>query len=277
MLGPGDCRPRANMSSSTWDADAYVTASRVTFAQTVFFLKSLAGPNPIQLPTSVPVPTLSPTTSGAPSPTPVGSPGTTIVDDSLNHAENGILPSSSDDPSRYSRGYVNNEYSVNIPSISVFPGNLPNQVSAELPARYGDASLSVAVRLTNPSVDQFVTVACRAVGLTSGYRLTVYPTSAQFQLARWFGGQGYTLSGIQSSKAIHAGSQMNVLELNCHGPNIDAAANGDRLTEVMDYSLTAGQLWIGAGQSANPVAPGARTPAGAAIDAAFSDLVVRQQ
>jgi hypothetical protein len=171
----------------------------------------------------------------------------------------GILPKDSDDPNRYRRGYADGEYLITLPAVSTFPGNLSNQVETVLPGSYGDASLAIEMRLDNPSIDQFVNLGCRSHDPTSQYRLTIFPASGMFQLVRWMSGQPWTLTGVQAVPTIHRGSETNLLELSCHGPVIESSINGERVASITDYTFQAGQLWIGVGQSSNPVSGAVRT------------------
>ncbi|MBV8715555.1 MAG: dienelactone hydrolase family protein, partial [Chloroflexi bacterium] len=241
LIGAEHCRPIPEFSSAAWDASAYVTASRVTFLQTVTLLRSLATEHPIQLPTTVPRPVPLPPASGAPSPTPAAAPGTMLLEDALDDGGRGLLPKTSDEPGRYTRGYDSGEYFIRLLAGSTLFGSQSTQVETALPGRYADASLSIAVRLIDPTDDQYVNLGCRSQDPTYQYRLTVWPASNLFQLVRWTASTVWTLTGIQSSSAIQAGSQTNVLELNCHGPLIDATINGQLVASVTDYTFAEGQ------------------------------------
>lgn len=153
--------------------------------------------------------------------------------------------------------------------------------SVLIPGAYGDAAISLQVRLLDLDSSRFVAVGCRyAVGPegekpgenTSYYQLIVRPHSRDFALQKvnYRGvGQADALVGWQTSEAIHADNGLNRLILRCVGDTISAAINGVDVAVVHDRTVASGQFWFGVGTT---------SPETHTVDARFEDLkVVRQQ
>jgi dienelactone hydrolase len=279
FIAASRCTEFPGLSSTRWDANAYVHATRVTFAQVVAFLRALAAGSPAALPTIVPrelvMPPVATPASAGPK-TAVS--GTVLLRDALTDPATGTLPKQSNEPGRYTRGYVADAYAISLRASPVAVGGAPNHAEAVLPGTYGDASIAVRARLENPLPDQAVTLACRSERIDREYVLMVMPATGTFQLLLWTPPTAWTLTGEQPSTHIRPGSANNLLELSCHGRSIEAAINGERVASVSDYTLGEGRMWIGVRQrTAHPELPTISTEPGTAIRGFFTDLVLIQQ
>jgi len=134
----------------------------------------------------------------------------------------------------------------------------------------------VDVRLIDPTMDQWVNIACRSQNETTQYRLTILPTRGIFQVVRWINGTGSLLVEPRSSAAIHTGEQTNRLELNCHGDTLDASINDVPVASITDATFREGQMWIGLGHM-GPGSPVFTSPLVAPVEGHFSNLVVTQR
>jgi hypothetical protein len=94
--------------------------------------------------------TTAPLQPSAPTPTPVGASGTTILRDDMHDASRGRLPVSGGGFT-YGQTYVNGEYVVASPPSLAPQARFPNIAQALLPGGYADASIAVDARLVGPT------------------------------------------------------------------------------------------------------------------------------
>lgn len=178
--------------------------------------------------------------------------------DNFDDPVSGVLPTSSDRPSAYVRGYVAGEYQVQIVDPAFDP-----VAAAFIPGIYTNASIAVDARLVGASTSRRLSVSCRRQpDADSAYRLTVSPDTGRFLLSRRDTGTRVDLVSWQSSPAIRRGNQTNRLELICVGTTISAKINGIELASVQDGTYQLGRMWIGVAAT------------NATADARFNDLVV---
>jgi hypothetical protein len=219
--------------------------------------------------------TTAPLQPSAPTPTPVGASGTTILRDDMHDASRGRLPVSGGGFT-YGQTYVNGEYVVASPPSLAPQARFPNIAQALLPGGYADASIAVDARLVNPAPEQYAAMACRSQDPISHYRLMVFPATGTFAVVRAIaGGASPALVGPTASPAINTGQQTNRFELACGGSTIEATINGTRVATITDNSYRSGSLWIGAGH-ATPANPAVATPLASPVEAHFTNLVVTQ-
>ena len=200
----------------------------------------------------------SPAILPKPGPTPFPQ-GPNILADNFDTPAIGVLPSSSDDPSRYRRGYVSGEYQVQILDPTL------RGAGATVPGIYGDAAISVDARILPASSEgAFVALVCRGqVGAAlSGYSLSIRPGDRRFVLVK-VGGQAPLASGV--SDAIRGPGDTNHFELRCTGTTISAAINGVSVASTDDSAYSSGSMVILVGTSSGTA------------EARFDNLVVSAQ
>ena len=252
LIGAESCRgSRGPLVSIDWDASATVNATRIMFAQVLALLRSQAAGTSLELPTvaAAPAGLVYAAEPSAP-PTPAGSPGAVLLRDTMQNPTAGLLPNSTDDPARYTRGYADGKYVISLQGSSNSGPGQVDQVVTPVPGTYTDATLSIDARLVDPSPDQFVALNCRSQADGSGYRFGIVPYSGQLSLTRWIGTLNVALFTpvLEPSLAIHTGAGTNTLELRCQADRIEGRINGSAVWSVSDYTFRAGGLSFDVGR-----------------------------
>ena len=170
--------------------------------------------------------------------------GEKLLEDNFDNPIAGKLEPSTDDPTHYTRGYIEGEYVI---KILVPVSEWPYTPVADLPDRYSDASIAVTARAVGDSAGQYITLACRSQGADSYYRLMVMPYNRTFVLMRWENGVMIELVPWQSSDAIRPDRASNRLELMCSGRTITVIINDRLVARKDDNVYSEGKMWIGAG------------------------------
>lgn len=184
-----------------------------------------------------------PSTRPLPGPTVIPQ-GSHMLADNFDDPAIGVLPRSSDDPSRYRRGYASNEYQIQTLDPTM------RGAGAIVPGIYGDAAISLDARLLpTSSEDASVAAGCRGqVGAApSGYLLSIKPADQQFLLVRLGEGRASLAAGV--SEAIRPPSEPNHVELSCAGTTIAATINGVPVASVEDSGYASGSMLILLGTS----------------------------
>jgi hypothetical protein len=164
-----------------------------------------------------------------------------LLSDSFDDLTGRVLPEVSDLPDEFALGYGGGEYSIQ--QVTVNRAQIP---AAGLPGWYGDASLSVDVRLLGNPAGQLIAIGCRNYAPRTGYRLTVRPGLGTGEVARADGaGVLVRLASLTSTSSIRRGNAINHLELSCIGDTIAARNNGAETASVRDATYPAGRMWIG--------------------------------
>lgn len=188
-------------------------------------------------PTAAPAP--SPTTT-APSGTPTPGPGAILLSDNFDDPAAGVLPRSSPDPDRYTRGYVDGEYRLFSQSDAA--------PFAVLPGSYDDASVAVDARMVGGAESGAIALYCRlqAGATLGGYRLWVTPVDGEIRLYRIDGGADTPLTDWVLASAFRRGSARNRIEFACAGSVISAMVNGVRVELAADGTYRRGQMMFAA-------------------------------
>jgi len=192
---------------------------------------------------AVPEPTAAPApspTAPAPSATPTPGPGAILLSDNFDDPAAGVLPRTSADPDRYTRGYTDGEYRLHSQSDGV--------PFAAVPGSYENASLAVDARIVGDTDRRFIALYCRVQpgpGF-SGYRLFVAPSDGSLRLQRIDGGTSVPLMDWQSRAPIARGSARNRIELSCAGSVITIMINGTPMGFAFDGTYRGGGMQIAA-------------------------------
>jgi len=215
-------------------------------------------------------------------PTPVWTPaapaGSILVADDMQDPARGVLSTGSDAFGRH-RGYAAGRYVISVPVLTIEPGASANEVQSLVPGRYADVSIATEAQLGQPGSDHYVFVACRSQDAAAQYRLAVFPVSGLFELVRWSSVEARSVSlsgGPRPTTALRIGTELNRLELMCHGGRSEARINDGRVASVNDSRLAEGEVLFGVGQAAPGRVPGAPTRQGHA-EASFTRLSVTQR
>jgi hypothetical protein len=181
----------------------------------------------------------------------------TLSDDFEDPAA-GVLPEATLDPLVMARRYEAGEYVLE----KLDP--MSTQIAtADVPGIYGDATISLDVRLAGDPTGRSIALGCRRQADSSHYRLTLFPDTGEFLLARWDGSTRIALAGATAS-AMLLGNATNHVELGCVEETIWVTVNDQVVVSVEDGSYRQGRMWIGVYGSA------------VTADARFDNLLVRQ-
>jgi putative serine protease PepD len=173
-------------------------------------------------PTSCPAPT--PTAAATPTP----GVGGIVLQDNFDDEARGILPRSSTDPAKWSRGYVGGEYQLQ--RLDAAMSGVPY---ASVPGTYGNASIAIDFRLVGDPGTRSVIVTCRGDDADSGYAFQVAPGPGLFSLSRLDSGTQVELV-TQRTSTLRQGGATNRIELTCAGDQISGSVNGTPVATVRD-------------------------------------------
>jgi len=192
---------------------------------------------------AAPEPTATPAPSPAvspPSATPTPGPGAILLSDNFDDPAAGVLPRSSPNPDRYTRGYMDGEYRLSSQSDA--------GAVAAVPGSYENASLAVDARMVGDTDGRAIALYCRLQPgpSPSGYVLYVAPPDGALRLWRIDGGARTPLMDWQARSAIARGTGRNRIELSCAGSVITVTVNGARVGFAFDGKYRGGQMVLGA-------------------------------
>lgn len=191
-------------------------------------------------------PTVTPTRTATPTPTRPPQPGDVLARDDFSDPSSTILPTTSREPTRYTRAIQNGAYVIKIidPTVDYIP-------SAYLTDTYTNASISIDARMEGATAGRYIAFGCRASD-NGAYRLSVDLAEGQFLIARWNKDTGTSLGGgWQKSADLNKGNANNTIEFSCAGPAITVTINRKVQMTVQDTTFTSGQFWIGVGTYSN--------------------------
>lgn len=130
---------------------------------------------------------------------------------------------------------------------------------------FADAQIEVdAGKLGGPDANR-IGLICRSNG--TSYYFFIIGSDGYYGLGVFAGGKAALLgqSTMQVSPAIHTGTAVNHLRMDCAGPQLSGSVNGVQVANVRDESLRNGEVGILGGAFEDPGA-----------DIVFDKFVVRQ-
>jgi tRNA A-37 threonylcarbamoyl transferase component Bud32 len=224
---------------------------------------------------ALPTPTaaVTPTPSG-PTPTPIASPGTLLLQDDFSDPSTSRMPQVSANPSKVTLSIEEGEYRVR----TLDPAT-PNEL-ARIPGAFGDATIAIDARLVAESAQRILILGCRGnvepgetSDITRGYFLFVLPGPADtpgngsVQLVRRDTTRWVPISDAQAV-AMKPGDRINRLELSCVGTSISGSINGTQVVQTLDGTYTEGLMLLGVATNAS---------SGVTSDARFGNLIITQR
>ena len=145
---------------------------------------------------------------------------TPLLSDDFSNVITGKLPTTSDLPASYTRGYVNGEYIIRITDR-----NYRSVAGAAVAGTFTATTIEVDARIVNPTGNEYVTLSCRSNEGANEYRLTVNPGTREFRLARWDGTTSTPLKDWTTNNAINRDTA-NRLAFGCIGNLFTVSING---------------------------------------------------
>lgn len=172
-----------------------------------------------------------------------------LAQDNFDDPTVGFLPATSSSRD-LQIGYVDGEYVVrNLARSPTSPSdNLIRGVW--VPGIFGDASISMDVRLIEDATNRSFHVHCRRQVFSSmplsaqAYYTPITPNTRGFELRRADPQGSVTLAARRGEDAIKPGSEWNHVELACMGSHITLTVNGTELASVSDSAYATGSFAI---------------------------------
>ena len=178
--------------------------------------------------------------------------------DNFDDAAVGIFPEATLDPLALARRYEDGEY-----VLQKLDPRSTQIATVDVPGIYDDATIALDVRLVGETFGRSIAIGCRRQADSSHYRLSVFPDTNEFLLARWDGSVRSTLAG-ETTSAMNGVNESDHVELGCVEETIWVVINGQVVASVDDATYHQGRMWIGVYGSA------------VSADARFDNLVIRR-
>jgi hypothetical protein len=196
-------------------------------------------PTLIPIITVRPIPTLIPLVPLA-TPTPTLNPALVLFKDDFSNEYSGW--------STYSEGEGSAFYSNGWLHVKDYPFSQHSE-NSYANRYFTNFVLEVETKLVDGSDNNWHFIACRNDGVNNYYNFAI-SADGYYLISKWVNGVQTALVGPTSSVYINKGKGVvNLVRVECVGSNLSLSVNGHLLAKVTDYTLTGGDIALGADAS----------------------------